>query len=104
MSKLHELVRRIEKQYAKSTEMAGQTEPLEDVLKGRAVELWSNQHGRLFLVADEADAAKLMPEVRRGEIYTAMEMRRIITIEDTETVAELHAWKREFDGVVPGDG
>jgi hypothetical protein len=32
---------------------------LESALKGRAVELWSNAAGRLFIVADEDDARRL---------------------------------------------
>ena len=37
-----------------------QAEPLETTLKGRAIELWSDLAGeRLFIVADEEDAAKL---------------------------------------------
>ena len=34
----------------------GQLEPLEDVLKGLAIELWSDAAGCLFIVADEDDA------------------------------------------------
>jgi hypothetical protein len=36
------------------------SEPLGRVLEGRAVELWSTAAGRLFLVADEADARQAM--------------------------------------------
>jgi hypothetical protein len=51
--------------------------------------------GRLFLVADAADAQRLMAEgIRRGEICDASEVRRVITLTDPETVAEVHWWKR----------
>jgi len=78
------------------------TEPLELVLKGQAIELWSTAAGRLFLVADEADARLTMERfaARRGEIYTAAEARRIVTVNDKSVVAEIHEWKRRFDGTV----
>lgn len=72
------------------------------VLKGRVVELWSTAAGRLFLVADEADAHQTIERfgARRGEIYTAVEATRIIAVNDASVVAEIHDWKRRFDGVV----
>lgn len=81
----------------------GGAEPqsLEAVLKGLAVELWSDRSGRLFIVAGEEDGNRLMAAgVERGEIYTAAEARRIIQIGDPAIVAEIHDWKRRFDGVV----
>jgi hypothetical protein len=77
-----------------------QDEPgsLEAVLKGRAVELWSDQAGRLFLVSDEEDARRLGEP--RGEVYTATEMCMVIQITDPETVLEIHGWKREFNARV----
>jgi hypothetical protein len=82
------------------------TEPLELVLKGQAIELWSTMAGRLFLVADQEDALLAMERygVRLGEIYTAMEARCIVTVGDPEAVAEIHDWKRQFDGVVRETG
>jgi hypothetical protein len=72
---------------------------LETVLKGLAIELWSDALGeRFWLVADEADAAKLGE--RRGTVYTAAEARRVVQIGDSATVAEIHDWKRRFDGVI----
>ncbi len=72
---------------------------LEDVLRGRAVELWSDVLGeRFWLVADEADVVKLGE--RRGTVYTAAEARRVIQIGDSGTVVEIQAWKRRFDGEV----
>ena len=77
-------------------------EPLEEILRGRAVELWSTAAGRLFLVADEVDAARVAERfgARLGEIYTAAEARRIVAVKDPAVVAEIHDWKKRFDGVV----
>jgi hypothetical protein len=76
-----------------------QTVPLEDVLRGRAIELWSDALGEKFwLVADEADAARLGEP--RGTVYTAAEARCLVRIGDPAAVAEIHAWKRRFEGVV----
>jgi len=77
-------------------------ELLEAALQGLAVELWSTSAGRLFLVADEADARQAMERfgARRGEIYTAAEARRIVAVRDPVVVAEIHDWKQRFDGVV----
>jgi hypothetical protein len=71
---------------------------LEEVLKGRAVELYLADGDRLFIVADETDAAHLGEP--RGIVYTAAEVRRVIRIADTSIVAEVHRWKRAFDGSV----
>lgn len=90
---------------AKMVMRAQQQEPaaessgfLEAVLKGRAVELWSDSAGRLFLVSDEEDAARLGEP--RGTVYTAAEAARIVTIADPDVVAQVHLYKRTFDGVV----
>ncbi len=69
---------------------------LEAVLKGLAVELWSDAAGRLFLVSDEEDARRLGEP--RGEVYTAAEVHMVIQITDPATVLEVHNWKREFNG------
>jgi hypothetical protein len=79
----------------------GRNEPpiLEDVLRGRSIELWSDALGEKFwLVADEADAGRLGEP--RGTVYTAAEARCLARIGDPAAVAEIHAWKRRFDGVV----
>lgn len=76
----------------------GEPTSLEAVLKGKAIELWSDQAGRLFLVADEEDARRLGEP--RGEVYTAAEARMVIQVTDPETVLEIHRWKREFNGRV----
>ena len=73
-------------------------EPFEDVLKGLAIELWSDAGGRLFIVADEEDARRLGEP--RGPVYSAAEMRRVVQIGDPATVLEIHAWKRRFNGRV----
>ena len=76
--------------------------PLEGVLKGQAIELWSDSLAdRFWLVADEADALKLGEP--RGTIYTASEARRICAVGDTKLVAEIHDWKRRFDGIIRED-
>jgi hypothetical protein len=72
--------------------------PLEEVLKGRALELYLADGERLFIVADEADAATLGEP--RGTIYTAAEVRRIVQVTDPNVVAEVHRWKRELNATV----
>jgi hypothetical protein len=73
--------------------------PLEAVLKGRAIELWSDALGeRFWLVADEEDAA-LLGE-RRGSIYTAAEARLVVQVSDRSAVAEVHRWKQRFNGSI----
>lgn len=74
----------------------GQPQPLEEVLKGQAIELWSDAAGRLFLVADEDDARRLGEP--RGTVYTAAEIRRIVRVADPAIVLEIHEWKRTFNG------
>lgn len=76
----------------------GQPDPLEDVLKGLAIELWSGAAGHLFIVADEDDARRLGEP--RGTVYTAAELRRVVQIGDPPTVLEIHEWKRTFDARV----
>lgn len=75
---------------------------LESALSGQAIELWSDAAGRLFIVADETDARRLMERdgANRGEVYTAPELRRVVSIGDPAIVAEVHAWKHHLDGVV----
>jgi hypothetical protein len=79
-----------------------EAEPLENVLKGQQVELWSDSVGRLLIVADQADAQAAIERfgARQGEIYAAAEVRLIIAVKDPAVVAEIHEWKRRFDGVV----
>jgi hypothetical protein len=73
--------------------------PAESVLKGRAIELWSDSLGeRFWLVADEDDAA-LLGE-RRGSVYTAAEARLVIQIADRSVVAEVYRWKQRFNASI----
>ena len=70
-----------------------------DVLKGLAIELWSDALGEgLWIVADEEDARKLAEP--RGTVYTAAEIQRVIQIRDPTSVAEIHRWKREFNATI----
>lgn len=74
-------------------------EPLETVLQGNAIELWSDTLGeRFWLVADETDAVRLGEP--RGAIFTAAEARRLVQIADPIVVAEVHRWKRRFNATV----
>ena len=92
----HQLAHALTPPTTKTTET---TKPLEDVLRGLAIELWSDALGeRFWLVADEADAARLGEP--RGTIYTAAEARRVVQVGDPIAVAEVHAWKRRFDGEI----
>ena len=85
-----------ERQRAPKRESA---QPLEAVLKGRALELWSDALGeRFWLVADEHDATLLSEP--RGAIYSAAEARRVVQIADASVVAEVHRWKRKFNATV----
>ncbi len=68
---------------------------VEDLLKGRAIELWSDDAGSLFIVADEDDARRLGEP--RGTVYTAAELRCVVQVDDPATVLEIHEWKRTFN-------
>ena len=72
---------------------------LESVLKGQTVELWSDSMGSLFLVADDADAQRVMERygVLRGSVYTAGEIHYVTSVGDPEVVAEIHNWKRTMN-------
>jgi hypothetical protein len=72
---------------------------LESILKGSAIELWSDALGeRLWLVADEADAIQLAQP--RGRVYTGAEARMMIRVPEPATAAEIHTWKRRFDATL----
>ena len=77
---------------------AAENAPLEEILKGHALEFYLADGELLFIVADEEDAAKLWEP--RGTIYTAAEVRHIIQVTDPSTVAEVHRWKRELNATV----
>jgi hypothetical protein len=70
--------------------------PLEAVLRGPALELWSDAQGeRFWLVADEEDA---VPRAEPGNnTCMAAEARRVIQIGDPAIVREVHEWKRMFN-------
>ncbi len=71
-------------------------EPLESILKGRAIGLFSDLvRENLWIVADEQDAALLGEP--RGRVYTAAEVRAVIAIKDPEVVREVHHWKQTFN-------
>jgi len=85
-----------ERQTAPKPEAA---EPLEAVLKGQALELWSDALGeRFWLVADEDDVVLLGES--RGNVYTATEGRFVVQIADPGVVAEVHRWKLRFNGTI----
>jgi hypothetical protein len=88
----------IARQALERTKERTEPESLEDVLKGLAVELWSDAAGGFFIVADEDDARRLGEP--RGNVYTASEMRRVIQIGDPAVVLEIHEWKRTFNARV----
>ncbi len=92
-----EIARRVMRERGGSQEPEP-TEPLESVLKGKAIELYQANGDRLFIVADEDDA-RLLSELR-GTIYTATEVRWVVSIADPSTVAEIHRWKRAFNATV----
>ena len=82
-----------------TTARPGLTEPLEAVLKGQALELWSDAVGeRFWLVADHNNADRLGQP--RGSVYTAAEARRIVQIADPSIIAEVHRWKRHFNATL----
>src|SRR5262249_27315900 len=94
MSDYLEIARRVLRD--RSTAPANPNWRSEDVLRGSAVELWSDDAGALFIVADEDDARRLGEP--RGSVYTADEVRRVVKIAEPEIVREIHHWKRTFNG------
>lgn len=77
-------------------------EPIEAVLKGNAIELWSDLAGeRLWLVVDQADAVRLGR--LRGQFYTIAEAWMVCQIEDPAIVQEILQWKARFDAVPAHD-
>ena len=98
MSELRDFVHNLERRLA-SQPSPPEAEPLEAVLKGKAIELWSDLLGEvLWLVADDEDVQRLGEP--RGSVYTAVEARLVCRITDPKVVAQVHAYKRRFDGVV----
>jgi hypothetical protein len=95
MSEYLDIARRVLRERLLVPEMDS-PEPMESVLKGKAVELYLADGDRLFLVADEEDSRQLGEP--RGTVYTATEVRRVVQIGDPAIVREIHEWKRRFNG------
>jgi hypothetical protein len=74
-------------------------------LKGRAVELWYDGLGRLWIVEDEQDAALAMARMKanRGEVWTPDEIERVAVIRDPATRLEVAQWKRQFAAKISAD-
>ena len=52
----------------------------------------------LWIVADDQDAARLVRQgEKRGTVYSAAEVRAIVTVRDPALVREIHHFKRVFD-------
>lgn len=71
--------------------------PLEQLLKGQAIELWSPITENIWLVADEEDAQHLMHP--RHVVYTAEEFRLLLKL-PPGTAAEVHAWKQGLGATI----
>jgi hypothetical protein len=76
-------------------------------LKGHAIEVWCDHAGgRVFIVADEADALEAMMRfgAHRGEIWIPAEIELVGRIEDQAIRDEVADFKRQIDGwLSPGD-
>lgn len=75
-----------------------QTDRLEDILAGNAIELFISPDESLFIVSDEEDVRKLGKE--RGQVYTLEEVRSVLRITDPSIIREIHHWKRTFNATV----
>ena len=73
--------------------------PIEQSLKGRAVELWRDGN-RFFLVADDEDALEAIKRfgVRRGEVWTRGEPELVTRFQDQAIRDQIEALKRQTDG------
>jgi hypothetical protein len=71
--------------------------PLETLLKGLAIELWSPITHSIWLVADDEDAQRLMHP--RSEVYTAEEFRQLLKL-PSATAAEVHTWKQSLSATI----
>ena len=78
--------------------------PIEESLKGRAVELWRDGN-RFFLVADDEDAQEAMGRfgASRGEIWTRGELELVARFEDQAIRDEIEAFKRQTGGSLSPD-
>jgi hypothetical protein len=75
--------------------------PIEESLKGRAVELWRDGN-RFFLVADDEDAQEAMGRfgASRGEIWTRAELELVARFRDQAIRDEIETFKRKLDGAL----
>lgn len=73
-------------------------------LKNRTVELWSDNLGKLFIVADDEDAELAVTrwKLQRGEVWTGAEIELIARIADPEARREIAQFKRTLSGTVAG--
>jgi len=80
------------------------TEPPAFELASHAVD-FERSGERCFLVADEADAKRLieLDGIPRGEIWTAAEVDLITAAPDQEARDEIAQWKRMFNGTLRPD-
>jgi hypothetical protein len=79
--------------------LPSRVEPLASILKGRAIAMYCDLvKETIWLVSDDADAQRLSEP--RGAVYTAAEIRELVRLTDPYTVREIHAWKRQFEGVI----
>jgi hypothetical protein len=78
--------------------------PIEQSLKGRAVELWRDG-SRFFLVADDEDALEAMKRfgARWGEIWTRRELELVARVQDQAIRNEIEVLKRQTDGSLSPD-
>ncbi len=71
------------------------------LLKGSAIELRHDGMGRLWIVADEADAAIVIRRgAERGQVWTSAEIEIVARIEDQATRDEIARFKARFNGTV----
>ncbi len=86
---------------------SGPTEPAKPspfTLEGHAVE-FERQGERCFLVADEADAQRLieLAQLPRGEVWTVAEVELMAAVPDQAARDEVAQWKRMFNGILRPD-
>lgn len=86
------------------SEPAKPAKPGPFTLEGHAVE-FEHHHERCFLVADEADAQRLiaLDGVPRGEIWTVAEVHLITAVQDQAARDEIAQWKRTLNGILHSD-
>jgi hypothetical protein len=85
-------------------EPAKPAKPSPFTLEGHAVE-FESQGERCFLVADDADAQRLIARhgASLGETWTVAELNLIATVPSQADRAEIARWKRTFNGTLRPD-